>query len=131
MTPDMKRLCEAAEAVEYSYQENLRPAEAEAVVRAVLMALREPQETYDVAEAETDARRPLKPRFALGALLPPNCHGRHHGPSLRSYGHIGTLPGGYGEAGEVDAAAHHAVPVPGRTVSSKRVTPWRLVDPAG
>ena len=39
MTPDMKRLCEAAEAVEYSYQENLRPAEAEAVVRAVLMAL--------------------------------------------------------------------------------------------
>lgn len=44
MTPDFKRLCEAAEAVEYSYQENLRPAEAEAVVRAVLMALKEPSE---------------------------------------------------------------------------------------
>lgn len=39
MTPDLKRLCEAAGNVEFGHYQYLEPEEAEAIVRAVLMAL--------------------------------------------------------------------------------------------
>lgn len=83
----------------------------------------------DVAEAEADARRPLEPRLALDALLPPNRHGRHHGPSLRSYDHIGALTGSDGEAWNADATAHDDAPVPGKTVKSIRQMPCGEDDP--
>jgi hypothetical protein len=54
MTPDMKRLCEAAANVELGPDADyLRDWQAEAVVRAVLTALREPSD--GLREAMSDA----------------------------------------------------------------------------
>lgn len=77
MTPDLKRLCEAAEEAFYA---NIVPASdreelqetLEAVVRAVLMALREPSsgmldEPYNTGWFNGDGtmdRKPLREEFA-------------------------------------------------------------------
>jgi len=42
MTPDMKRLCEAASRAYEPYVADIAPQDVEAIVRAVLAALREP-----------------------------------------------------------------------------------------
>jgi hypothetical protein len=53
MTPDMKRLCEAAANVELGPEADyLRDWQAEAVVRAVLTALREPSDAVKKAAEE-------------------------------------------------------------------------------
>lgn len=54
MTPDLERLCDAAGNVELDmYPDYLRDEEAEKVVRAVLIALREPGEAARIAALNT------------------------------------------------------------------------------
>lgn len=54
MNDDLKRLCEAAGNVELDmYPDYLRDDEAEKVVRAVLMALREPGDAARIAALNT------------------------------------------------------------------------------
>lgn len=55
MTPDMKRLCDAAMDAEETWFRNMPEARSAAVVRAVLMALRKPSDAVKkAAEKDTE-----------------------------------------------------------------------------